>query len=404
MADILIIGAGPAGMMAAITAARRDKQVTLVNSAIKAGKKIYATGNGRCNFTNMNIRTDCFRGTSPEFAYDALKKFNNDALINFFEELGVPCKDINGYIYPNSEQASSIAEALLSELLRLKVKIINEEKIADIKRNADGFCCLGKNNVYNADKVIVCCGGLASPSHGSDGSINKTLEKTGHSIIPQLPALVNLKFKDKSLSKLQGVRTKCRACLYINDLPAYEENGEIIFNKDNISGIPIMQLSRYASEALYRKCKVSLKLDFFEQYSFEELREKISTVIYGNFAGKKSIYQILCGYLNNKLLDFLLRLSNINPEKSAASLKPGELNAMIRAFKGLELTICGTGDFSQAQATAGGIPVSELKETMESKIISGLYFAGEIIDIDGTCGGYNLQWAFTSGYIAGCNV
>ncbi len=404
MTDILIIGAGPSGMMAAITASRKGKKVTLINSAAKTGKKIYATGNGRCNFTNMNISTHSFRGSSPEFAYNALERFDNHKLIEFFEELGVPCRDINGYIYPNSEQASSIAEALNNELKRLNVRIINDEKITGIKNNIDSFECYGNNNSYKALKLIICCGGLAAPSHGSDGSINKTIEKLGHSFIPQLPALVNLKFKDKSLSKLQGVRSKCKVSLYINNSPSYEENGEIIFNKNNISGIPVMQLSRYAAEALFRNQNVSLKLDFFNELTSEELREKIEKSIYSNYADKKTIYSMLCGYLNNKLLDYLLRLAKINPEKPASALKQNELDALVIAYKGLEIIICETGDFTQAQATTGGIKVTELKETMESRIIPGLYFAGEIIDIDGTCGGYNLQWAFTSGYIAGQNV
>ena len=289
MIDILIIGAGPAGMMAAITASRKGKKVTLINSAIKTGKKIYATGNGRCNFTNMNISDNSFRGSSPEFAYTALEKFDNNMLIKFFEELGVPCRDINGYIYPNSEQASSIAEALNNELARLNVRIINDEKITLIKNNSDIFECYGNNNVYKSSKLIVCCGGLAAPSHGSDGSINKTIEKLGHSFTPQLPALVNLKFKDKSLSKLQGVRTKCKVSLYIDNLHSYEESGESIFNKENISGIPVMQLSRYAANALYRNQKVSLKLDFFNDISSHDLRERIEKTIYNDFADKKTI-------------------------------------------------------------------------------------------------------------------
>lgn len=404
MTDILIVGAGPAGMMAAISAARKGNNVILVNSAVKAGKKIYATGNGRCNFTNLNISKECFRGTAPEFAFCAYKKFDNGQLIDFFEKLGVPSKNINGYIYPNSEQASSISEAMINELDRLNIKIFNEVKILDINKEEDIFICSSDSGKYNADKVIICCGGLAAPSHGSDGSINNAIKKLGHSFVPQLPALVNLRFKEKNLTKLQGVRAKCNVSMNIINSQTYEESGEIIFNKDNISGIPVMQLSRYASEALSKNNKVTLKLDFFEQYSCEELKNKISNVIYGDFTGKKTIYQSLCGYINNKLLDYLLRLIKVNPDKYASGLSEEELTAIVRIFKNMEITISGTGDFSQAQTTAGGIKVSELKDTMESKIIPGLYFAGEIIDIDGTCGGYNLQWAFTSGYIAGCNV
>lgn len=401
MTNVLVIGAGAAGMISAIIAARNGNDVTIIEGTTKAGKKLYATGNGRCNFTNMFFDKNCFRGLEPSFAYNALEKFNNHDLISFFEELGVLYKDINGYVYPYSEQSSSIVEVLLAELKRLKVKIYLEENILDIYKKNNSFVCVGTVGNYFADKVIVAVGGISSPVHGSDGSLYPACERLGHTFVAQVPALVNLKFKDKSLSKLAGVRVKCKVYLYINDLPAYEESGELIFNKDNISGIPVMQLSRYCSYALKEGNKTAIHIDFFENYDDNRLRDLLLNRFYGTYSNGKTVYETLTGTLNNKLLDFLLCREGINPERKAGSLKPGEINNLIKLFKNFAIQISDTGSFDVAQVTAGGIPTSEILPSMESRLVNGLYFAGEILDIDGTCGGYNLQWAFTSGYIAG---
>lgn len=401
MANVIVIGAGAAGLMSAVVAARNGNSVTIIDGCNKAGKKIYATGNGRCNFTNMYFDEDCFRGTDPEFAYDAYEQFNNTDLINFFEELGILHKDINGYIYPNSEQASAIVEVLLAELRRLSVNIFLEEKVLDIQRKGDQLLCMGQKRTYQANKVIVAVGGLASPNHGSDGSLYPACKRLGHSFVSQVPALVNLKYKDRALTKLAGVRVKGNVYLYINDLPAHEETGEIIINRDNVSGIPVMQLSRYCGYAIRENKKASLHIDLFEDYTESEIRDLLTSRLYGTYSKGKTVYETLTGFLNNKLLDYLLRRAGVNPDKKAATVKPAELNSIIDQFKNFVVNITETGGFESAQVTAGGINTNEIKKTMESKLIKGLYFAGEVLDIDGTCGGYNLQWAFTSGYIAG---
>ncbi len=401
MSDVIIIGGGAAGLMSAAVSARNGNEVTLIDSNAKLGRKIYATGNGRCNFTNLSFDSDCFRGSSPEFAYRAFRKFNNYRLIDFFEELGMLHREINGYVYPNSEQASSVVEILLAELRRLSVRTVTDEKISDIKRKGDGFLCAGADRSYEASNVIVAAGGLASPVHGSDGSIYEACRRLGHSFVTQVPALVNLKFKDKKLSSLAGVRLRCGLRLFIDGEPLYSENGEIIFNKDNISGIPVMQISRFASYAVLEKKPVSVHIDILDSYTQDEVYGLIRERIYGVYSGKKTAYETLTGLINGRLLDYMLKSAGINPEKPASRIKPSELNMLSRLFKDFVIEIKCPGDFSSAQVTAGGINTAEINDTMESKLISGLYFAGEILDIDGACGGYNLQWAFTSGYIAG---
>ncbi|MCR4840300.1 MAG: aminoacetone oxidase family FAD-binding enzyme [Lachnospiraceae bacterium] len=398
----LIIGAGPAGLMSGIISARCGDEVTIIDSNKKAGKKIYATGNGRCNFTNMNMKNgDLYRG-NPEFAAKVIRRFNNKNLITFFNELGIIERNIDGYIYPSSEQAASVAEKLTGEFTRLKGSLVLGQKAVDIRMTRDKkFSVFTETDFYTADKLIIATGGLAAPVHGSDGSLNRILTKLGHSFVKQVPALVNLLYKDRKLDNLAGVRTRAGVVLKIIGNAAANEAGEIVFTKGNISGIPVMQLSRYASYAFAEKKNVELVIDLFKDLTSEELDERLRSAIYGPYSSGKSIYEVLSGTVNSKLLDYALRSAGIDPDKKAYTLKPQKFNDMISAFKGLEIKIKDVGGFDKAQVTAGGIKTSELDDNLQSKLVKNLYFAGEIIDVDGTCGGYNLQWAFSSGYIAG---
>ena len=386
--EVIIVGAGPAGMMAAISAACKGSQVIIIEQKDIPGKKIYATGNGRCNFTNQYFDSRVFRGEYPQFAYDAYKKFDKDALINFMHDLGITCRDINGYIYPYNEQARSIANALVYECNRLGIDIRCSEKVLDIAQeeaDTEGFFLVTTDkDIYSCEKLIIAPGGKASPTHGSDGNLNKIIRKFGHEIILQDPALVPLRFADSSLSVLAGVRCKCKTVLIIDGSETDEESGEIIFNNDNISGIPVMQMSRYAVKALSKGGRVLLELDLAPDMSESELKGFIETSI----EKRSGIHEALGLILNDKLAEYICERTKDTDE-------------LIRFIKHFRIEINGDCGFNKAQVTAGGVNVGQVTENMESKIISGLFFAGEILDVDGTCGGYNLQWAFTSGYLAG---
>ena len=399
--NIFVIGSGPAGLMSAISAAGNGAAVTVLEQKEKPCKKIYATGNGRCNFTNENMSAKFYRGNNPGKAYDFIEKFGRDELLGLFSSMGVMYKNINSYYYPNSEQAASIAEVLLAEAKRLSVKIITGVKVVDIESLINTYRIFTEKNNYEADRIIIAAGGKAGPVHGSDGNLFRLIKKMGHKVYKPLPALVPLKFADKKLSLLAGVRCKCRVSLSVEGEIISSDEGEIIFNKDNISGIPVMQLSRFASVALDKKQTAELYLDFFPSYSEEALNDYLRNALFSSYSSGKTAYEALVSSMNSKLLDHCLRLSGINPDRAASKAKEKNVVRLLEILKNMPVSITAACDFDKAQVTAGGVSLEDIDDKLQSVKTPGIYFAGEILDIDGCCGGYNLQWAFTTGYLAG---
>lgn len=416
--DVIIVGAGASGLMAGICAARRGKKVLIIDRMAKAGKKIYATGNGKCNYTNAQYDYDSYRGENVDIVSEVLAKFSYENTIDFFEELGILAKNKDGYIYPYSEQASSVVEVMLMELDNLGVKILLEENVQKIIKNSNmkmnkkivineskyskdiddkkneenvGYTVVTDKNKHICSKVILATGGMASPKLGSNGSGYALAESLGHSIVKPNKALVQLKTKGKEYKSLSGVRIQGKVTMYIEGEEIRTNYGEFVFTDYGISGIPIMQLSRYAAVGLSNNKKARIELDFYPDIDDKELlvllRNRQKNCYY------KDNYELLIGMINNKLAAYIDRKSN------------GRLEAMIRYMKKLPMEIVDTNSWDNAQVTAGGVSTKEIDyHTMESKVSKGLYITGELMDIDGTCGGYNLQWAWSTGYIAGNNV
>lgn len=409
--DCMVIGAGPSGLMAAITAAREGADVLVIEHRDRPLKKLYATGNGRCNFTNLYMDDDVYRGNDPSFAYEALKIFGRDELIGFMHGLGLMTKNIGDYVYPYNEQARSVADMLLFECRRLGIDIRCGEDPVDITKNNDLFTVSTRTHVFRSRTLIMAAGGKAAPTHGSDGSVNKFIRAFGHNIILQQPALVPLKFGDGRLTDIAGVRVKCAVSLEIDGDTVSSECGEIIFNKDNISGIPVMQVSRYATQALAAGKEVSLFIDFFPEIDDKELTAYLETAFAGADTGTdirhkdirrdRTALEALSLCINEKLAGYSLILADIVPGSLALSYSHKKLSQLALLLKDMEITVIADAGFDRAQVTLGGVDTTELTGDMESRLVSGLYMTGELCDIDGTCGGYNLQWAFTSGYIAG---
>ncbi len=404
MKNIIVIGAGASGLMAAVAAARKSCSVTLIDSNSKIGRKICATGNGRCNYSNLNMSSDFFR-TNEDKAHlidKTLDRFGTDRLTTFLSELGMMPRNINGYLYPASEQASSVTEIFLYELRRLKVKVILDERIVDIRKNNNGFLCIGSQSTYLCDSLIISVGGLAAPNMGSDGNLYPVLKRLGHTFTEMYPALTGLLYKDNNLSKVSGVRFKATVSLYTDNELIKEETGELIINKDYIGGIPVMQLSTYYGKN--KRSHIYVKIDLFDEFSKEELYSILSRRFFSPYASGKTVYETLTGLVNSKLLNYIIREAGLNPDKKASILRPSDINKLIIYMKEMKIDIVGICGFDKAQVTSGGIPLCEVNSNFQSNILKGLYLTGEILDVDGTCGGYNLQWAFSSGFIAGENA
>ena len=398
--QVAIIGGGASGMMAAVTAAAHGAEVTVYESKERLGKKILATGNGKCNFTNLVQEDSCYRGTDASFSKTAREKFSVEDTLDFFKKIGIEPKFRNGYVYPNSEQAVSVADALSMELRARRVKLI-KETVYSVKVFDGQFLVKSENGQSEYDKLILCCGSCAGMKNPKEFNGYTIAESLGHRITPIIPALVQLRCKEKWFKTISGVRTEGVVTLYENGKQIATEKGELLFADYGLSGIPVFQISRFAGEAINRGSKVTCKLDFMPGYTKEELTELLKKRF--ETLKNRTAEEVLTGLLNHKLNYVLLKECGIDPEvDSKKAYNESKIEKLASFYKDFSCQVTELNPFSNAQVCAGGVDTSEIKpETMESKRIPGLYFAGELVDVDGTCGGYNLQWAWSSGYVAG---
>ncbi len=402
---VLVIGGGASGLIAAISAARMGADVTLIEKLDKLGKKILATGNGRCNFTNVQSDYSFYRGGDDTFVSDVLKKFNNDNTISFFEELGIFHKvESEGRVYPYSEEAVAIQNVLIMEINRLDIEIVLDNYVKRIEKKGQRFFVYTqKGEIYKPDKVIIAAGGKAAPHFGCQGDGYDFAEKLGHSLIEPKPGLVKLITKE-NMKDLKGVRSKGAVEVINNKKSLCREIGEIQFTQDGLSGICVFNISTYVHQVLEKKKECTVKIDLFPEYSLEDL--KIILQMRKSYSGNKTIEEFLVGLVKNKLISYLLNnIAISSTKKTCDQLTRNELDRLLYLMKNWEFTVTDTYKWKDAQVTTGGINLNEVdSQTMESKVVSGLYFAGEILDVDGICGGYNLQWAWSTGNIAGINA
>lgn len=402
MEQTIIIGAGAAGLTAAVFAARKGAKVTILEHTDKAGKKILSTGNGKCNITNRYQDAACYRGTHSDFAMEVLKQFGVQDTLDFMESLGILCKEKNGYIYPRSEQAATVREALLMECKHLGVVIQYSVDITKIERNSDVFVLsVGEDKkTYQCSKLILATGSKAAPNTGSDGSGYELAKSLGLKVIKPLPALVQLKCQEGIYKDAAGVRCSAKISIQVNGEIIAKEEGELQITNYGISGIPVMQLSRFAVKALDARKQVTAIIDFFPELEKEELKQKLLQFM--TAFPERRVEDILCGFLNWKLAGALLQQMGIRKGKKASQCVENYLDDMVEFLKEYRTQVIGSNTFAEAQVCQGGVVTEEVdSETMEAKRIPDLYLAGELLDIDGTCGGYNLQFAWSTGMIAG---
>lgn len=449
---VAVIGGGAAGMMAAIEAARAGAIVTLIEKNPQLGKKLAMTGNGRCNYTNLDMSDRIggkFRGFHPEFAAPALDALPPEAVLDWFRAIGVEPRFRGSYVYPNSDQASAVVDALREELHRLSVKVHYNAEVKNIQRiekDAGYFMIQCTDATVKADRVILAAGSKAAPKTGSNGDGYFIARKLGHTIVPYVPALCGIRCAGDAFRALAGIRTEAALELSVDGRCVDREAGELQLVDYGISGIPVFQLSRYAAYALQEGKKAAVYINFLPGFTeagaavrnskrassasgistievsaaknAQNARAEVSCCaakaedpkdlavqLYRQrqerLAGRK-MESFFTGLLHQKLGQLLLRMASVRPELPVAELSEKQLRSLASLSVRFKAECVEMNGFLQAQVVAGGVDTTEVDPgTMASRLVPGLYFAGEVLDIDGICGGYNLQWAWASGFVAG---
>lgn len=382
--DVCIIGGGASGFMAAFAAAEEGANVLIVERLPRVLKKILATGNGRCNITNAYPQRENYHG-DVEFAEKIFQKFGKDDTIDFFEGIGLLCSEEDGgKMYPMSLQAASVSDLFRLHAQRMGIEIITDFYVKKAERDKNGFKIQSDSETIFSKNVVICCGGYASPSFGTDGSGAKIAKMLGHTITKVYPALVQLKCENAPKA-LKGVKHFCTANLYIDGKKEKSIWGEVLFTEYGLSGPPIFNMSRDAAVALGEGKKVEISLDMMP-HSFKELCDMLEK-------RKKNLPDLEGENFLNSLINKKIGFEIVK--------KHSDIKSIASALKNYRHTVVGTTGFNNAQTTAGGVKCSEIYENMMSKKVKGVYFAGEVLNIDGDCGGFNLQWAWSSGYVAG---
>ncbi|WP_274362856.1 NAD(P)/FAD-dependent oxidoreductase [Paenibacillus thermotolerans] len=416
--ELFIIGAGASGLMAAVTARDLGIDTAIIESNDRVGKKVLTTGNGRCNITNQSTAQGAdeaaalaqkYHSSQPEFPLPVLQQFGVRQTVDFFNSLGLPLVAIeNGRMYPMSLQAASVLEVFRIALEDRNVPIYFKTKVLDVTVSTEHprfkILCQTETEeqvVYTSDYLFLCTGGLTAPKTGTDGSGYTLAQRLGHTLIDPVPGIVQLKLDYPYLKELSGVKFEGLGHIVVNGEVIRSEYGEILFTDYGASGPPILQLSRKAAYRLAKGETVILSLDMMPDRTEEEVADFLDTH-WGMF-GHRTVAASLIGILNKKLIPVLLKEAEIDqqPNLLCQDLSWKTKKILCRLMKRWEFIVTDTNGFAHAQTTAGGIDTSELKEgTLESKLVPGLYLAGEVMDVDGDCGGYNLQWAWSSGYSA----
>ncbi len=396
--ELLIIGGGAAGLVSAITAKRENPKlsVTIVEKLDRVGKKLITTGNGRCNISNTDDSLSRYHGEDTEFARFALERYGKENLKEFFSSIGIEFANENGKLYPASFQASSVVDCLRFECARLGVNILCSSTVKEIKKGKD-FTVSGEDFQIHAKTIIVATGLFSGGEKlGCDGNVFRILKNLGHKSVKASPALVQIKTETDYVRQLKGIKINAVAGLYNKNALIREDFGEVLFCDYGLSGPPIMQISRdaFRNEDEYYIC-----LDLFYENSKEELLRILGKRV--QTLSDRSLEDFFTGFLNKRLGQVVLKFCGFKLSQMACELKKNDLENIANALKCFRFKVVGQTGFVNSQVTAGGLATSSFdSKTMMSKVISGLFAAGEILDIDGDCGGFNLKWAWCSGILA----
>ncbi len=400
--NIAIIGGGASGMMAAIQAAKKHATVTIFEKNDRVGKKILMTGNGKCNLSNTNFDLRFFHSDTKTDLSTFFDAFGVKETISFFEKEGMLIKNKNGYLYPASEQASTVLDVLRFALKRLGVICKTDAEVKKIYKKGNQFGVETKTETIYFDSVIIASGSKAGPQQTVSGSGYMIAKSLGHHVVEPLPALVQLRCKEDYFKQIAGIRTDCSLTMLVNGKPTQCERGELQLTEYGISGIVVFQLSGNAAKALKCKNTVQVQMDFLPDFT----EETYKAFVHNRFEAKKgqTAEEFFLGMTNKKLLMLFLKLSGLSPAEIVDEQTKEKCQHVFSLLRTFTVNVKETNPFPNAQICCGGVRMDEVTNNLESKIVPGLYFCGELLDVDGRCGGYNLQWAWTSGYIAGVHA
>lgn len=408
MSNVIVVGGGAAGMMAAVFAARSGQNVQLLEKNEKLGKKLFITGKGRCNITNAADIEDLFTAviSNPKFLYSGFYSFTNQQVIDFFEELGVKTKIERGErVFPVSDHSSDVIAAFSRELKSLGVSVSLHTEVKELLCEQDKVCgvLLTNGKKMKADAVIVATGGISYPSTGSTGDGYRFAREAGHKVTELLPSLVPMEVRQWYAKELQGLSLR-NIEIRITDgkKKLYEEFGEMLFTHYGVTGPVILSASSVVGKTL-RKKELTLHIDLKPALSEEQLDKRILREFDANH--NKQYKNSIDSLFPAKLKPVMIELSEIEPEKKVNEITKEERQRLVHLIKDFTMTLTGLRGYNEAIITKGGVSVKEIDPgTMESKKMKGLYFAGEVLDLDAVTGGYNLQIAWSTGYLAGINA
>lgn len=393
--NICIVGGGCSSFVCAIIASRRGYKVTILEKNNNVMKKLLLTGNGKCNYFNEDMTPSHYRSSNDELIKTIINDSNTKNVLSFFSDLGVVPRIKNGYYYPYSNTSTSIKNLLLIEAKRLNINIKTNTKVLDIIKNKK-FIIKTNNEDVICDKVVIASGSNASIKN-DEYNIYDILKRLGHKIIKPLPALVMLEGKEKYYNDWAGIRSDAVVSLYENNKLVCSYEGEVQLTNYGISGICVMNLSGRVARGLLNNKKEVLRINFMPlvPYVFEYLIDR------SNQHKNLTVIELLESIINYKLLYVILKKNNIDINKKWDELSYEEKHILSKDLSSFELNITSTKGIENAQVVSGGVDLTEVKENFESKIINGLYLIGEVLDVDGDCGGYNLGFAWLSGLIVG---
>jgi len=401
---VIVAGGGASGLCAAIAAAREGAKVTVIEKSDCCGKKLSMTGNGRCNITNIDMSPDDFNEAAKGRMKKFLHKFGVQRTMDFFESLGLVMTDEAGYVYPISGQAASVVNSLYKECERLQVSFCYNEQVKKIipdgKFREPHFTVKTTANEYDADRVILAVGGLAGPKTCmATGDGYYICESLGMKKKDTFPALTSLIAEDETLPQNKGVRMMATVSFMIGDGVFASEYGEVQITGTGISGIPIMQASGLVAEHLSKNRPVTASINFFPEYDDEAFEKLVSKML--SLPGERRLGDLLEGFCNQEINEMVLKRMKLSPSMKLKNVGEAMTKCVLEKYRDIRIDIKGVSDYKKAQVTRGGISLGDIDDNCQSIAVPGVFVIGELLDVDGRCGGYNLQWAWCSGYLAG---